>query len=111
MAAASAEENVRFQNDHWRAEGRAGVVVVFADNLAEQDKGARRVYQTAPDPELMLGTVILGGTLLGRAIGSFFLGLAKPRIPIKLCSTLDEAVAWARARNQADAAPPSQEEA
>jgi hypothetical protein len=107
--AVSALENQRFQNDHWRKLGRGGVVIVFADNLVEQDKGARRVYQNEPDLALMRGTAILGGTMLGRAIGSFFLGLARPKVPIKLCATLDEALVWARSMNEARDASPAPE--
>jgi hypothetical protein len=39
--------------------------------------------------------------LLTRAIGSFFLGLSKPTIPIKMVKDLDEGLAWSRAINQA----------
>ena len=94
----TAHENQRFQNEHWRKLGRGGVVVVFFDNMVSQNKDARRIYQEEPDPALMLGTALVGGTLLSRAMGSFFLGLSKPRIPVKMFPSLDEARAWARER-------------
>lgn len=94
-----ARDNVRFQMDHFRKLGRGGVVVVFFDRLVSQDKDARRVYQIEPDPELMRGTALVGGTPLGRAIASFFLGLARPRIPVKMFSDLDGALVWARELN------------
>lgn len=91
----TARENVAFQMTHFRARGHAGVTVVFADALRSQDKGARRVYQTEPDARVMLGTALIGNTLLGRAIISFFLGISRPRIPVRLCASLEQAVAWA----------------
>jgi len=97
---ASAQSNVAFQNGHFREHG-AGVVIVFADLLASQDKDARRVYQSEPDPDLMLGTALVGGSLLARAIGSFFLGLARPEIPVKMLATLDQALSWATHLHQA----------
>lgn len=91
---ASAEENVVFQNGYFRT-SQPGVVVIFFDNLASQDKDARRVYQTMPDAKWMLGTALVGGSLLSRAMGSFFLGLSKPRIPVKMFKNLDDAKVWA----------------
>jgi len=91
----SAAENVALQNEHWRKAGHSGVVVVFADNLTSQDKDARRVYQTGPDPTCILGTALVGGTLLSRAIISFFLGIARPQIPVKMAPTLEDALGWA----------------
>jgi hypothetical protein len=95
----TARENLSFQHDHWRKHG-PGVVVVFFDNMVSQDKDARRVYQQESDPALMRGTALVGGTLLGRAMGSFFLGLSKPAIPLKMFGDLEQALAWARDLNK-----------
>jgi hypothetical protein len=100
----TARENVEFQNAHFRQEGRAGCVVIFFDRLSAQDAEARRVYQSEPDPRFMRATALVGGTLLGRAMGSFFLGISRPRIPVKLFGTLDEALAWARELNRTGSA-------
>lgn len=96
---ASARDNVNFQNTYWREHG-GGVVVVFVDRLASQDKDARRIYQSEPDLSVFWGTALVGGSLLGRAIGSFFLGIARPAVPLKMCATLDDALLWARSINQ-----------
>jgi hypothetical protein len=93
--AATARENTLFQNAYFRA-SQPGVVAVFFDNLISQDKDARRIYQTMPDPTLLVGTALVGGTLLSRAMGSFFLGLSKPKVPVKMFGTLDDALDWAR---------------
>lgn len=91
----TARENVDFQNGHFRSAGHGGVVIIFFDRMVSQDTKARRVYQSAPDPDLMLGTALVGGTLLSRAMGAFFLGLAKTRIPVKMFADLEGARAWA----------------
>jgi hypothetical protein len=92
----SATENESFQNAYFRKTGRPGVTVVFVDRLVGQDKDARRVYQTLPDIKAHRGTALVGGSLLGRAIGSFFLGLSKPQVAIKMFADLDKALPWAR---------------
>lgn len=97
----SARENIAFQNEHWHKKGHGGVVVVFFDNMVSQDKDARRVYQADPDPSVMFGTALVGGTMLSRAMGSFFLGIARPRIPVRMCATLADALGWARELNEA----------
>lgn len=91
----TARENVAFQNDHFRKAGHGGVVIVFFDRMVSQDTKARRIYQSHPEPGVMLGTALVGGTLLSRAMGSFFLGLAKTEIPVKMFKDLDGARAWA----------------
>lgn len=95
--ARTARENIGFQHDYFR-KTKPGVVVIFFDNLVSQDKGARSVYQTEGDPSVLLGSALVGGNLLSRAMGSFFMGLSKPRVPVKMFSMADEAVAWARER-------------
>jgi hypothetical protein len=92
---ATARENVEFQHRYWREHG-PGCVLVFFDRMVSQDKDARSVYQSGTDPSLMLGTALVGGSLLSRAMGSFFLGLSKPKTPLKMFGSVDDAIAWAR---------------
>lgn len=101
---ATARQNVEFQIDYLRAHGGRGVVIVFHDRMTGQDSEARRIYGQLPDLAVMLGTGLVGGTMLGRAIGTFFLGVARPRIPVQLFSTVEEALPWARSLNRAAAA-------
>jgi hypothetical protein len=99
---AKAREALNFQLDHWRKVGHGGVVVIFFDRIASQDKEARRVYGEEGDPRLMRACALVGGSMLGRAIGSFLLGMSKPRaIPLKMFGDLESAVAWARQINRA----------
>ena len=99
--ALTARENVEFQMEYLRTHGQAGVVVVFFDRMTGQDSEARRLYGNLPDLKVLRGSALVGGTMLGRAIGTFFLGVARPRIPVQLFSSVEEAVAWARSLNGA----------
>jgi hypothetical protein len=92
----SAREEARFQNAYWKRTGTRGAAVVFLDNVVSQDKDARHVYQTEIDPRTTLGAGLVGGTILSRAIGAFFLGIASPRYPIRMFGTLDDALVWCR---------------
>lgn len=94
-------ENTLFQNDQLRKSDGGGVMVIFFDHMSSQDKETRRVYQSTPDQEVFHGAALVGGTLLARAMGSFFMGIAKPRIPTKMFPTVAEALVWARALNAA----------
>jgi hypothetical protein len=100
---ATARENILAQAAHLRPLG-GGVVLIFFDNLASQDKDARRVYQAECDPAWMRGTALIGGSMMSRAIGAFFLGLSRPRTPVRMFGSFDEALGWARALNHL--APP-----
>jgi hypothetical protein len=94
---ASARANIQLQQAYFRKNG-AGVVIIFFDNLVSQDKGARGVYQAEGDPAVLLGTALVGGSLLSRAMGSFFMGLSKPKVAVKMFANVDEALVWARTR-------------
>ncbi len=93
----TARANMAFQHAHFQ-ETAPGVILIFFDNLVSQDKGARAVYQNEANPSLLLATALVGGNLLSRAMGSFFMGLSKPRMPVKMFGTTEEAIDWARER-------------
>ena len=92
----SARQNNAFQMEYFRGGARSGYVVVFFDRMKGQDAGARRVYQREPDAALLLGTALVGGSMLGRAMASFFLGMSKTQVPVKLFSDLGGALGWVR---------------
>ena len=95
----TAKENLDFQQTALAKVG-GGVVLVFFDNMVSQDKNARRVYQTVPDPAVLRGTALVGGSLMSRAMGSFFLGLSKPRVRLQMFGSAEEAVAWGEEVNR-----------
>jgi hypothetical protein len=98
--AVTARDNVAFQNELLKEWG-GGVVLVFFDNVVAQDKDARRIYQMEPEQPHFRACGLVGGTLLSRAVMSFFVGLTKPRVPIKVFGSLADALQWARAINGA----------
>lgn len=92
----TAVENAALQRRHFETHGR-GVLLVFIDPTCTQERSARDVYtRSFPNGELG-GVAYIGGSLMSRAAASLFIGFSKPRIPIKMFATLDEALPWARA--------------
>ncbi len=88
-----ASENVAYYHDYARSLGRpCGSLVVMANMLA-QDPEARRAYNTI-DPALFYGGALVVGNALSRALGSFFVGLNRPRVPTKLFDTIENGVQW-----------------
>jgi hypothetical protein len=92
--AESARESVEIQLAHLRRTGSAAGVLVFVDRVVEQSAAARAVYRDLPDPSLQLCFALVGGTPFGRAVGSVFLGLSRPRVPTRLFGSAEEARAW-----------------
>jgi hypothetical protein len=74
-----------------RERGSALVVVVLVDRVNSQDAAARRVWNREIDQHLMCGLVLVCRSLLARAIGSFFIGLNRPRTAVSMVATLDQA--------------------
>jgi hypothetical protein len=96
----TARENVAFQVAYFRSREHKGVVLIAADRIQSLDKEARRVYQDEIDATWIRAAGMIGVSLLARAIGSFLIGLSKPRIPFKLFGDLSDATAWAREVNR-----------
>lgn len=92
----TAADSVRIQLTHLRARGRRAGTIVFMDQVASQNSGARDVYRTAPDPTLQTCFALVGGTMFGRAVSSLFIGLNPPRVPTRLFGTYQEALSWIR---------------
>lgn len=96
--ASTARQSVQIQHDYLRAQGRRASVLVFMDRVVEQDASARAVYRDFPDPAFIACYALVGGTAFGRAVGSIFIGISRPRVPTKLFGTFEEALAWARSQ-------------
>lgn len=98
----SARINSKFLMDYFKSRGVRGTVIVFLDNYADLDNEARHVYQADADETFISGTCLVGGSLLSRAISSFFLGLTRPKIRVKMVKNVEEAIAWCDALIAAD---------
>ena len=94
--AETARQSVSTQLDYLRAHGKRAGVVVFMDPVLEQDAGARTVYRDLPDPAFQVCFALVGSSAFGRAVGSVFLGLSRPRVPTRMFGSFEEAVAWIR---------------
>ncbi len=88
----SAAENTEFQRAWAEKHGPYGLVVMV-DNLASQDRDARTIYSEI-GPDTLQGVALVGGTMLSRAISSFFLGLAKPKVEYRNYASLAAALEW-----------------
>jgi len=98
--AETASASVQMQLDFLRTRGRRAGIVVFMDPVLDQDAAARNVYRDMPDPAFQTCFALVGGTPFGRAVGSIFLGLNPPKVPTRLFSTFEEAVAWISTQTQ-----------
>jgi hypothetical protein len=92
----SARENVDFQTSWAVGTGRRCGVVVIMSSLTSQDGDARRIYAEGMNPQVFYGAALVVGNPLARAIGSFFMGLSKPKIETRLFDSIDAATAWLR---------------
>jgi len=94
--AETAQENIEFQHHWFATHDDPPLLIIFFDRLAAQDRAARKIYSEDTTHAWANGFALVGGTLLSRAMGSFFLGLAKTAIPLKFFSTMPEARVWLR---------------
>ncbi len=73
--------------------GRPIVLVLAADRMGSDDGRSREVWRTGLDTDLIAGFVIVSRSLLGRAIGSFIIGMARAPVPAKMVDSFIEAIA------------------
>jgi hypothetical protein len=92
----TARASIRIQLEHLRATQTRAGVLVFVDRVLTQSTDAREVYRSAPDPAFQACFALVGGTIFGRAVGSFFIGIHPPRVPTRMFATAEDALAWAR---------------
>lgn len=95
---ASARSNVDLQTKFFRERGQKGAVIIFFDRMKAQDRHARTVYSDMD--QALTATALVGGSMLTRAMASFLLGIARPKVPIKLFPTFEAALEWVREMNR-----------
>jgi len=96
--ATTAIASVQTQLDYLHSKKQKAAVVIFMDNIIQQTAGARTIYRDMPDPAYQVCFALVGGTFFGRAVGSVFLGLSKPRVPTQMFGTLEQAMEWCRSQ-------------
>jgi hypothetical protein len=92
----SATEEKAFQLEYCARVGGRTVVGILFDRVVDQTKGAREVYKSWPPDGGMVGSALIGGTVLARAMISFFQGLTQTDIPVRTFATMDDALVWSR---------------
>ena len=92
--AETAAENMDFQINYFHSVGAPGIVMIYFDRMNGQDRGARQVYAARTNDSWAIGIALVGGSLLSRALGAFFMGLSKPRVPTRLFATDEDAARW-----------------
>lgn len=90
----SARSNIEWQQFFARKLGRKCGLVVVLNNLLSQDAESRKVYSDGMLPELFYGSALVVSNPLSRAIGSFFIGLSKPVIPLTLVGSIEDGIIW-----------------
>jgi hypothetical protein len=88
-----ARENVAYYHDYARSLGKRCGSVVIMSNMLSQDAEARRAYAEI-DPNLIFAGALVVESALSRALGSFFIGLSRPNVPMKLFETIENGVEW-----------------
>jgi hypothetical protein len=96
--AASARMNSAFQLEYATRVGRPCAVVVLLGALTSQDADARRIYAELMQAGGFYAASLVVTSALSRAIGSFFLGLARPPVPTRMFADFDKAIAWAESQ-------------
>ncbi len=91
--AVSAREYVAFLYSYARSTGKPCSCVVIMENILAQESEARRAYQEI-DPKQVYAAGLVVASPLSRALGSFFMGLARPIAPTKLFDSVENAVEW-----------------
>jgi len=86
--------NMEWQKNFARDLGRKCGLVVVLNNLLSQDAESRKVYSEGLLPELFFGSALVVSNPLSRAIGSFFIGLSKPLVPLTLVSSIEDGIDW-----------------
>lgn len=93
--AKDARENVSYYHSYARSLGKPCSSVVIMVNMLSQDAEARRAYQKM-DTNLFYAGGLVVEDALSRALGSFFIGLSRPKVPTRLFDTVDNAIEWVK---------------
>ena len=88
-----ARENVAYYHNYARFLGKPCGSLIIMTNMLSQDAEARRAYAEM-DTNLFFAAALVVENALSRALGSFFVGLSRPRIQTKLFDTMEKAIEW-----------------
>ena len=92
----TAQANADFLTAYARKLGKKCATLVIMSNILSQDAETRRIYRELGENGHFFGVALIVDSPLSRALGSFFIGLSKPKIPIKLFDTIERSIEWIR---------------
>lgn len=74
--------------------GEKVLSIVNITNVKSIEQKARQYY-SSPEAERAYKTVaLIVGSPVSKMLGNFFIGLNKPKVPLKLFNSEEEGVAW-----------------
>jgi hypothetical protein len=76
------------------ADGNPIPILVYLINVKSIPRECRELYASEGTAKIISGAALLIGSPVSRVIGSFFLGLNKPRVPVKLFTSKSDAIKW-----------------
>ena len=92
---ADAEEQLREQRAHAGGERRPFLMNIARVRSLSRD--ARNAFANSDDAYALFScAALVVGSPLSRAVGNFFIGLNKPRMPTRLFTSEAEGLAWLR---------------
>lgn len=91
---ATARINLEFLHGWFASNDDPPLLMIFLDRVVSQDRGARKLYSDDTYDPWALGFALVGGTLLSRAMGSFFMGLSRTAVPLEFFATIPDARPW-----------------
>jgi hypothetical protein len=78
------------------ADGSKHLVLVDLRNLKAMTREAREFYASDKAAQRVAAAALLVASPISRVIGSFFIGLNKTRMPLRLFTSEKEAISWLR---------------
>lgn len=91
----SAKENIQILGE-LAGEGNRPPLFVDFRNIKSQTADARAYYAGEEAAKCMCAVALMAEGPISRMVGNFFVGLNKPKVPLKLFSNREDAFAWLR---------------
>ena len=76
------------------ADGNPIPTLVYLINVKSVPRECRELYASEDTAKIISGAAFLIGSPVSQVIGNFFLGLNKPRMPVKLFTSKSDAIKW-----------------
>ena len=74
--------------------GQKTLAVVNITKVKSVDQKARQLYAGPETGEVYKATALIVNSPVSKMLGNFFLGLNKPKMPVKLFNSVEEGIKW-----------------